>query len=131
MTESFHTTLVTTSCEVPVTPGPNTLVLVALLELLSLSYSCDFVPEKGDKETRHKDGYCLTATDVSVEHFSPERLPSTHTVCFLSFHLHMVGTAVCSETLKKGTVICGSEQVTACICVKSFDDAELKGLQVL
>ena len=28
------------------------------------------------------------------------------------------------------TVICGSEQVTACICVKSFDAAEQKGLQV-
>lgn len=31
---------------------------------------------------------------------------------------------------ERGTVICPSEQVTACICVKSFDDAEQKGLQV-
>lgn len=65
-------------------------------------------------------------SDVSAGQWCPTSIYTLYIVCpFISSQLGRLP----ENGAKERTVICGCEQVTACICVKSFD-AEKKGVQV-
>lgn len=89
------------------------------------------VQQKG-KETcgnQTKQKMDTDKTDVSADKLLLDRFPSLHSLFFVLSSPHSWDCCLLGRS-ERGTVICGSEQVTACICVKSFDDAEQKGLQV-
>ncbi len=68
-------------------------------------------------------------TEVSAEQLFADRLLIHTQFVFHPFICSQLGCCLLRYSGAE-TVICGSEQVTACICVKSFDDAEQKGVQV-